>query len=112
MSVGDIHWVELPNIGGREQSGRRPAIVMQDDAYASALPTTVVVPLSSAIGALRFAGTQRIKATQASGLRIDSVALIFQIRAIDRSRVTTKIGTVNDSELLAIRLEMSRLFGI
>ena len=67
MSVGDIHWVDLPNIGGREQSGRRPAIVLQDDEYASALPTTVVVPLSSATRALRFAGTQRIKATQASG---------------------------------------------
>lgn len=111
MNVGDIHWVELPNIGGREQAGRRPAIVLQDDAYASALPTTVVVPLSSAVGALRFAGTQRIKATQASGLRTDSVALVFQIRAIDRSRVATKIGAVTDEELRAIRLEMSKLFG-
>jgi len=35
MKVGDIHWVELPNVGGREQAGRRPAIILQDDGYAS-----------------------------------------------------------------------------
>ena len=29
--IGDIHWVELPDAGGREQAGRRPAIVMQND---------------------------------------------------------------------------------
>jgi len=37
MRVGDIHWVELPNVGGREQAGRRPAIILQDDDYELAL---------------------------------------------------------------------------
>lgn len=83
--IGDIHWVELPDAGGREQAGRRPAIVMQDDVYAGNLPTIIVIPLSSALTALRFPGTASVKATQSSGLRTDSVALVFQIRAIDRS---------------------------
>lgn len=34
MTIGDIHWVELPPSTGHEQSGRRPAIIIQDDAYA------------------------------------------------------------------------------
>ena len=29
MRIGEIHWVELPDAGGREQSGRRPAIILQ-----------------------------------------------------------------------------------
>jgi mRNA-degrading endonuclease toxin of MazEF toxin-antitoxin module len=29
MTIGEIHWVELPDAGGREQAGRRPAIVIQ-----------------------------------------------------------------------------------
>ena len=57
MNVGDIHWVEFPQAGGREQQGRRPAIIMQDNVYGGSLPTTLVVPLSSAKRALRFAGT-------------------------------------------------------
>ncbi len=46
MNVGDIHWVDFPQANGREQQGRRPAIVLQDDGYAGSLPTTLVIPLS------------------------------------------------------------------
>ena len=112
MNVGDIHWVDLPSVGGREQAGRRPAIVMQDDIYAGSLPATIVVPLSSAIAALRFQGTCRIDATILSGLRNDSVALVFQIRAIDRSRMAEKVGTATAEEMREIRSELVKLFGV
>jgi mRNA interferase MazF len=111
MKIGDIHWVELPDAGGREQSGRRPAVIMQDDSCAIALPTTIVVPLSSAMAALRFSGTTHIKATATSGLRTDSVALAFQIRAIDRSRIKEQIGTVPPAELSEMREELRKLLG-
>lgn len=77
MSVGDIFWVELPEAGGREQQGRRPAILMQDERYAAALPTSIVIPLSSAKAALRFPGTSVVRATPLSGLKTDSVALVI-----------------------------------
>ena len=112
MTIGDIHWVELPDVGGREQAGRRPAIIMQDDQFAGSLPTTIVLPLSSAMAALRFPGTTRVKATKGSGLRMDSVALIFQMRAMDRARIKDKIGVVSELELLEIRSEIARLLGL
>lgn len=111
MSTGDIHWVELPDAGGREQSGRRPAVIMQDDAYANSLPTTILIPLSSAMAALRFPGTTQVKATAMSGLRTDSIALAFQIRAIDRSRIKEHIGAVSSAELADIREELQKLLG-
>ncbi len=110
--IGDIHWVELPDAGGREQSGRRPAIVMQDDVSAGSLPTTIVIPLSTAVAALRFPGTASVKATKESGLRTDSVALVFQIRAIDRSRVKAAIGVVSEQELAHIKSELAKLLGL
>ncbi len=79
MKIGDIRWVELPDVGGREQ--------------------------------LRFAGTAQVKATDSSGLRTDSVALVFQIRAIDRGRIKEAIGTVSILELAEIRAELAKLFG-
>jgi len=111
MKIGDIRWVELPDVGGREQSGRRPAIILQDDSYAASLPTTIVVPLSSAIAALRFPGTAQVKATHSSGLRTDSVALVFQIRAIDRGRIKEAIGEVSILEVAEIQAELAKLFG-
>jgi mRNA-degrading endonuclease toxin of MazEF toxin-antitoxin module len=94
MNVGDIHWVELPKANGREQQGRRPAIVIQSTSYAGSLPTVLVVPLSSAKRALRFAGTTLVRASPSSGLRTDSVALVFQCRAIDRTRVRERMGAI------------------
>lgn len=112
MNVGDIHWVEFPTANGREQQGRRPGIVFQNDKYAGSLPTTMVVPLSTAMRALRFAGTATIAAPVESGLRQDSVALVFQFRAIDRSRVKEKLGTISDAEIEAVFDELRKLTGL
>ena len=87
MSVGDIHWVDLPAANGREQHGRRPAVVVQDDDYGGDLPVVLVVPLTTARAAMRFAGTTRIRPTAENGLRQALVALVFQIRTIDRRRI-------------------------
>lgn len=111
MKVGDIHWVELPSANGHEQQGRRPAVIMQDDGYAGRVPTVLVVPLSSARAALRFAGTALIRATPQSGLRLDSVALAFQLRAVDRQRVSGRVGEVTESEKQTIFREIDKLMG-
>ncbi len=55
------------------------------------------------MGALRFTGTASVKATQSSGLRTDSVALVFQMRAIDRGRVKGSVGLVSEKELVEIK---------
>jgi hypothetical protein len=60
VSVGDMHWVDLPAANGREQRGRRPAVVFQDDDYGGELPVVLVVPLTTARAAMRFSGTTLI----------------------------------------------------
>jgi mRNA interferase MazF len=111
VSVGDIHWVDLPGADGREQRGRRPAIVLQDDSYGSALPVVLVVPLTTARGATRFAGTALIHPTLENGLPQVSVALVFQLRAVDRRRLLERIGTVNSEVLHTLFEEPDKLTG-
>src|SRR5215831_13405780 len=108
VSVGDIHWVDLPAANGREQRGRRPAVVFQDDDYGGDLPVVLVVPLTTARAAMRFAGTTLIYPAAENGLRQASVALVFQIRAIDRRRIQERIGTVNAEALNAMYAELGK----
>jgi mRNA-degrading endonuclease toxin of MazEF toxin-antitoxin module len=82
MNVGDIYWVELLARGGRAQSGRRPAIIFQKDRT---LPTTLLIPLTSQQDALRFSGTVLIEPDAENGLRQPSVALVFQLTAVDKT---------------------------
>ena len=111
MKIGDIHWVDLPGSGGRSQFGRRPAMIIQDEKYAGNLPTVIVVPLTSTQKALRFAGTTGIVATPASGLRNDSVALVFQCLAIDRSQIGQRIGNASQGECDSLMSELAKLTG-
>ena len=111
MSVGDLHWVDLPAVNGREQGGRRPAVVLQDDDYGGNLPVVLVVPLTTARAAMRFAGTTLIRPTAENGLRQASVALVFQLRAIARGRIQERIGTVNAEVLNAMFEELGKLTG-
>lgn len=111
MKIGDIHWIQLPATSGREQAGHRPAIIVQDDTYASNLPLVLVVPLTTVRTALRFAGTLLINPTASNGLRQSSVVLVFQLRAVDRSRIGDKIGAVSDEVMSKIFATLDRLMG-
>jgi mRNA-degrading endonuclease toxin of MazEF toxin-antitoxin module len=63
----EIFWVNLPDRPGREQGGRRPAIIWQD-TVTFPLPTVLIIPLSTQMNALRFPATLEIRPSAASGL--------------------------------------------
>jgi mRNA-degrading endonuclease toxin of MazEF toxin-antitoxin module len=93
VSTGDVCWVDLPLRGGRAQAGRRPGIVLQSGAV---LPTTLIVPLTSQLDALRFQGTVLIEPDASNGLRVPSVALVFQFTALDNRFIAGKIGRISE----------------
>jgi mRNA interferase MazF len=66
----------------------------------AASPMLMVIPVTSALGALRFPFTIRIEPSDQNGLTLPSIALVFQLRAIDRKRIVRKIGEL-EAELLA-----------
>jgi mRNA interferase MazF len=111
LKPGEVYWVELPSGDGREQAGRRPAIVLQDDTVAAASPMVLLVPLTSATAALRFPGTVPVLPTPENGLTRQSLALVFQLRAIDRRRVKEHVGTVSRDILDGLYRELNRLTG-
>ena len=86
-------------------------MIIQDERIGEKLPTVLVVPLTSSQRALRFAGTTSIAATTKSGLKIDSVALVFQALAIDRSRVDDKTGLVSGQERAETQKQLRILTG-
>jgi mRNA interferase MazF len=103
--------VDLPFSGGREQSGERPAVVIQDAGYGRASPLVLVVMLTSQMAALRFPAAVRIDPSVENGLRLPSVAMVFQSRALDRSRFRHRLGSVSTEDLKTILGELNRLTG-
>lgn len=95
MKRGEVWMVTLPFTPGREQSGERPAVVVQDAAYGQGSPLVLIVPLTSQSGASRFPATVAVQPSPENGLTLESIAMVFQTRALDRSRFIRRLGIVS-----------------
>ena len=110
MKLGHIYLVNLPQISGHEQVGKRPAIIVQEREYN--LPTVLIVPLTTKIKALDFAGTILIKPDDRNHLDKESVVLGFQLRAIDRKRLSKKIGELRADQITKLQSLIKELLGM
>ena len=109
MDIGDIYTVEIPPSDGHEQAGTRPAIIVQAPQFEHRLPTVLIVPLTSQVAAQAFPGTFLIHPDSENNLTIPSVALAFQLRAIDKRRLGRLIGQLSASYLAQLQQHMRAL---
>ena len=98
FAPGDVVLVDLgTNPHGREQAGVRPGILVSEEGGVS-----ILIPLSSNATRLQFKGTVRIAPNESNKLSKLSVALIFQLRAVDSGRLLHRIGFLLPSEKQAV----------
>jgi len=111
MQFGDIFLVEIPVSGGHEQAGIRPAIIAQTSDLEKA-PTILIVPLTSMLKASDFPFTFVIKPDQLNNLDTVSIALVFQLRAIDKRRLKNKMGKINNSDVILLKQQLKNIMGL
>jgi len=92
---GEIYWVNLNPVRGREMSKRRPGLIVSPDEMNEALGTVIVAPITSTVRPWATRHTLTLAG------RTLSVAL-DQIRAIDASRLGRRIAAVNPEPALGI----------
>ena len=86
ISRGQIHFVSLDPIQGREQSGRRPVLVVSSDAI-NRQPLVIAVIVGTDAANIQRDYPTNIRVTAAeSGLPRDTIFLAFQVRSLDHSR--------------------------
>ena len=90
---GEIYFVDLNPTRGREQAGRRPALVVSSNAVnRQPLVVTVVVGTDAKNLAHRYPANVHVTAEE-TGLPADTAFLCFQIRSLDAGRfVDPKVG--------------------
>ena len=93
------------------QAGRRPAIVAQDAAATSRLPTILLIPMTTQLAALRFPGTVPVDADAENGLQRASVALVFQRTVLDQRLIQSRLGRISDAVLQAVWAALDELTG-
>ena len=83
---GEIYFVNLDPVTGREQGGLRPVLVLSsNEMNKKPLVVTVVVGTKGSNVPIDYPSNTRVPAEE-SGLPMETVFLGFQIRSLDKSR--------------------------
>jgi mRNA interferase MazF len=87
---GEIYFVNLNPVQGREQAGHRPVLVLSIDAINKLpLVVTVVVGTKGANIGRDYPTNVRVSSAD-SGLPLETVFLCFQVRSLDPKRFSDK----------------------
>lgn len=111
MQRGEVWRVQLPTVPGHTQAGVRPAVIVQEDKATASLPTVLIVPFTGAKAATRFPGTVLVQPDGKNGLTVPSVALVFQLTAIDQRNCLQPLGVLDAATLGLIFTELDQLTG-
>lgn len=110
ISYGEIFWIDFgKDVIGSEQAGVRPGIVVQNEKGNMYSPTINVVPLTTNIKkADNLPVHVLIKLSEYNtGLEQDSVALVEQIKTIDKKRIIKYIGECPKEVMKKIEIAMA-----
>ncbi len=74
---GDLVWIDFDPQSGREQAGRRPALVLTPSAYNRLVGLAVICPVTGQIKGYAF------ETALPPGLRVQGVVLADHVRSLD-----------------------------
>jgi mRNA interferase MazF len=108
---GEIYLLNFDPTVGSEIRKTLPSLVLQNDIANRHSPITIVAAISSKCDDALYP-TEVLIASPEGGLRVDSVALLNQIRSIDRQRLTKRLGTVRPATMERIERAMQISLGL
>lgn len=109
---GDIYMADVSfDITGSEQSGFRPVLVVSNNKGNKYAPTVTVVMLSSKTDRHKLP-THAYLNNHKGGLPKDTIVLCEQLRTINKSRLTKKVGSLDDFMMNLINRRLRISLGI
>lgn len=105
---GEMYYANLCPVVGSEQGGVRPVLILQNDKGNQNSPTTIVAAMTG-----RKKKRQPTHVTVSGcGLTKPTLALLEQIRTVDKSRLCGYIGTLDGTTMEKVDRAIAESFGI
>jgi mRNA interferase MazF len=104
---GDVVWLAFTPQAGREQAGRRPAVVLTPERYNDKAGLAICCPITSQARGYPF------EVALPAGLPVGGVILADQVKSLDwRSRRATRIARLSNDVLEDILLKLGALLAL
>ena len=107
---GDLFFADLSPVVGSEQGGIRPVLIVQNDIGNKFSPTIIACAITSVLSKAKL--PTHIELSVKYGLAKDSVALLEQLRTLDKRRLKEKIGRLDDIKMRDVDKAMMISLGL
>lgn len=94
-----IWLADLEPVIGAEQGKKRPVLVISNEPINQLLPVVNILPITSRKEGRKIYPNEVLLAENKFGLDQQSIVLCYQIRTIDKSRLSKFIGELNDKAI-------------
>ncbi len=98
---GEVYLVSLDPSVGAEIRKTRPAVIVQNDPANRHSPVTIVAAVTSQFEEPLYPTEVLVRAPE-GGLTTDSVALLNQIRSVDKGRLVRRLGVLKTKTMTEI----------
>ena len=105
---GEIRWADLSFARGREQTGKRPVLILSRDVFNERSGTAIAVAITSQPQRAGFPLTLEVKSVK---LPKRSWVKISQIRTLSIERLGRKVGKVSPEELERVIEGLNEIIG-
>lgn len=104
---GDVVWISMAPQVGREQAGRRPAIVLSPASYNDRVGLAVLCPITSVVKGYPF------EVALPDGFGVDGVVLADQVKSLDwRARRAEFIALLPDAATTEVLQKLNTLLTV
>jgi len=110
IKLGDIFYANLNPTIGSEQDGIRPVLVIQNNKGNRFSPTIVIIPITSSLSKANI--PSHVELLKTSGLDKKSIALVEQIRTLDKKRLLRKITSIAKEDLENVKVAIKQNLNI
>jgi len=105
---GDLYWADLEPVRGREQSGRRPVLVLSREIFNERSGTAIVMAVTSREQKAGFPLTFEIRA---AGLPKRSWVKMGQVRTLSVERLGKRLGRLTPEDLAQVVAGLDEIIG-
>ena len=107
----EVYYADLSPVVGSEQGGTRPVLIIQNDMGNKSSPTVIVAAITSRNKKMRLP-THTTITMKTGTLPKNSIAMLEQIRTIDKNRLKNFVGEIDRASAEAIERASLESLGI
>ena len=106
---GDVYYADLGPTIGSELGGLRPVLIVQPDVGNKYSPTVIAIPMKRKTDETTSSPCVLVTAEQ-SGLAKDSLAMVENVRTLDKRRLKEKMGHLDKNIMEQINEALKESF--